>query len=64
MKMNFVLMWLTFIFLTASAQAKPLGFMKNQKGLSVEEAQKILTCQPLTISESGPLSSLSEKIKR
>jgi len=64
MKMNLVLTTFVFIFFASSTYAKPLGFMKNQKDLSLDEAQKIITCQPVTISESGPLSSLSEKYKK
>ena len=48
------------IFLSISAQPKPIGFLKNNTLIQPQEVKKILNCKPLTISESGPLPPVSE----
>lgn len=51
-----------FLFLPCIAFAKPIPFQKNHTPLKVDAALKDLECQPVTISESGPISDPSKKI--
>ncbi len=58
--MKYSMIGLALIFLTISALTKPLSLLKNNTVLSTEEIRKIISCKPLTLSESGPLPTVSE----